>query len=248
MALHDWTRVPAGLFHDFHQSWSIRIKDALNSGLLPPGLSALVEQRAGAYEGDVLAIEQVAPAGRTGASTSTLERPQARIIQRSPSSGYAARANRIVVRHHLGRIVAVLEIVSPGNKESRGAVRDFVHKAVDLIRSGIHLMAVDLFPPSPRDPQGIHAAIWEEFGDDAFEFPAGKDRLVVSYQAGREKVAYVEPLAVGDALPEMPLFVSREYHVLVPLEATYTATWSACPEAVRSAVLTGILPEPDAEA
>lgn len=23
MPLHDWTRVPAGLFHDFHQSWSM---------------------------------------------------------------------------------------------------------------------------------------------------------------------------------------------------------------------------------
>ena len=31
MPIHDWTRVPSGLFHDFHQSWSIRIKDALNA-------------------------------------------------------------------------------------------------------------------------------------------------------------------------------------------------------------------------
>ena len=35
MPIHDWSRVPSGLFHDFHQSWSIRIKDALNSGRLP---------------------------------------------------------------------------------------------------------------------------------------------------------------------------------------------------------------------
>ena len=31
MPIHDWSRVPSGLFHDFHQSWSIRIKDALNA-------------------------------------------------------------------------------------------------------------------------------------------------------------------------------------------------------------------------
>jgi len=43
MPLHDWTRVPAGLFHDFHQSWSIRLKDALNAGRLPDGIVALVE-------------------------------------------------------------------------------------------------------------------------------------------------------------------------------------------------------------
>jgi hypothetical protein len=29
MRIRDWSRVPAGLFHDFHQSWSIGIKDAL---------------------------------------------------------------------------------------------------------------------------------------------------------------------------------------------------------------------------
>src|SRR5437868_1623008 len=57
MPIHDWTRVPSGLYHDFHQSWTIRIKDALNAGRLPQGLSALVEQRAGPREADVLTIE-----------------------------------------------------------------------------------------------------------------------------------------------------------------------------------------------
>ena len=57
MPLHDWSKVPAGLFHDSRQSWSIRIKDALNSGRLPKGVAALVEQRSGPRESDVLAIE-----------------------------------------------------------------------------------------------------------------------------------------------------------------------------------------------
>jgi hypothetical protein len=29
MPIHDWTRAQPGLFHEFHQSWSVRIKDAL---------------------------------------------------------------------------------------------------------------------------------------------------------------------------------------------------------------------------
>ena len=45
MAIHDWTRVYAGLFHDFHQSWTVRIKNALNSRLLPDGLYALIAER-----------------------------------------------------------------------------------------------------------------------------------------------------------------------------------------------------------
>ena len=53
-------RIPAGLFYDFHQTWSIQIKLALNGGILPKGLTALVEQRRGPRESDVLAIESLA--------------------------------------------------------------------------------------------------------------------------------------------------------------------------------------------
>jgi len=57
MPIHDWSRIPSGLFHDFHQTWSIQIKMALNAGILPKGISALVEQRSGPRESDVLALE-----------------------------------------------------------------------------------------------------------------------------------------------------------------------------------------------
>ena len=252
MPIHDWTRVPAGLFHDFHQTWSIHIKTALNAGILPRGLSALVEQRTGAVEPDVLAIETRARSRRAPADDSggllTLERPAATITYRTTKEIYAGRANRIAIKHHLGRTVAVLEILSPGNKDSRAAVRDFVDKTIDFLRARVHVGLVDLFPPTPRDPLGMHKLIWDEISDEPFAFPAGKDRLVASYETGAEKAAYVEPLAVGDVLPDMALFVAEGMHVKVPLERTYQTAWEACPEALREAVETGILPEPDAEA
>ncbi len=58
MPLHDWTRVNAGLFHHFHQGWCWAISSALNRGQLPDGYTALVEQRSGTKEADVLAIEE----------------------------------------------------------------------------------------------------------------------------------------------------------------------------------------------
>ena len=69
----------------------------------------------------------------------------------------------------------------------------------------VHLLVIDLFPPTKRDPFGVHRAIWDEFEDEdvLFEFPPGKDRILASYDAGREKAAYVEPIAVGDVLPEL---------------------------------------------
>jgi hypothetical protein len=250
MPIHDWTKVPAGLFHDFHQSWSIRIKDALNAGRLPRGVSALVEQRAGPKEPDVLAIESKTSArwrGESEGGVATLEEPVTRIVQRSSSYLYAQRANRIVVKHHLGRIIAVIEIVSPGNKDSRGALRHFAEKTADFIQAGIHVLVIDLFPPTRRDPHGIHKAIWDEFKEEDFVFPPGKDRILVSYEAGDDLRAFVEPVAVGDVLPEMPLFLSPGWHIKAPLELTYQATWEASPEELRTAVETGVLPEPEAE-
>lgn len=250
MPIHDWTRVPAGLFHHFHQDWSIELARELNRGRLPSGLSALVEQRAGPREADVLAIESVGdfgPRGVDGGGTATADPPATRIVRRTAKELYSRLANRIVVRHHLGRIVAVIEIVSPGNKSGRAAMREFVEKTVEFLLRDVHVLIVDLFPPTPRDPYGIHKAIWDEIQEEEFEFPEGKDRIVVSYEMGRQRVAYIEPVAVGDELPDMPLFLPRDLHVMTPLEATYRAAWEASPEALRVAVETGTVPESDVE-
>jgi hypothetical protein len=92
---------------------------------------------------------------------------------------------------------------------------------------------VDLIPPSVRDPQGIHKAIWDEITDEPFELPADKNLTTVAYSAGAVKVAYVEPVAVGDVLPDMPLFLEPGLHVPVALEVTYQATWNVFPEELR---------------
>jgi hypothetical protein len=240
MPIHDWTRVPAGLFHEFHQSWSVRIKDALNEGLLPQGFYALVEQRVGGPEPDVIAVETSRKkTPRTpGGGAAAAERPQARVVQalEPEAIGYARKANRITVRHQLGEVVAVIEIVSPGNKSGRAAVRDFVEKAMAFLRAGIHLLIVDLFPPGPRDPHGIHKAIWDEFREEPFELPPDQTRTVVGYDAGEPLTAYVETLGVGEALPTGPLFVGPGEHVKVPLEQTYLATWAVTPEPIRELV------------
>lgn len=250
MPLHDWSRIPSGLFHHFHQHWSIEITRTLNRGRLPKGLSALVEQRAGPKEPDDLTIEEYPtqqPPGASQVATTTIERPVARIIRRTTKQIYATRANRIVIRHHLGRIVAVIEIVSPGNKDSRAALRDFVEKTIDFLRKGIHVLIVDLFPPSTVDPYGMHKVIWDEILLEDFALPPGKDRILASYDARPEKVAFVETVGVGDELPDMPLMLIGDMFIKVPLESTYQTAWQLSPESYRHAVETGEIPDPGAE-
>jgi hypothetical protein len=250
MPIHDWTRVPSGLFHHFHQDWTIEIARALNRDLLPDGHSARVEQRSGPRESDVLTVEERGSKGRLPAHPGdvlTLGRPVTRMVYRTGRQIFASRANRILVKHHPGRTVSVIEVVSPGNKDSKLALDSLVAKTLSFLKKGIHVLIVDLFPPTPRDPLGIHKRIWDEFADEPFEFPSGKDRLVISIEADEEKVAYVEPVGVGDVLPNAALFLAPGVHIKVPLEPTYQATWNACSKALREAVETGILPEADEE-
>ena len=149
---------------------------------------------------------------------------------------YAARANLVTIRHRLGEVVAVIEIVSPGNKSSRIALQTLVTKAYELLSQGISLLVVDLFPPTPRDPQGIHKAIWDVLCDEPFELPPGKPLTVAAYTGTEPQFAYVEPVGVGDLLPSLPIFLDASTYVPAPLEATYQVTWEKRPAIVRELV------------
>jgi hypothetical protein len=160
--------------------------------------------------------------------------PKVRLTVRPEVDEYTARRRSLVIRHvSRHRIVALVEILSPGNKASRHGIRSFVSKAVSALTNHIHLLLVDLFPPGPRDPQGIHGAVWQELADAGHEQPPDKPLTLAAYSAGPIPVAYVEPVAVGDVLPDMPLFLTPEDYINAPLEATYRAAYSGVPRFYR---------------
>ncbi len=238
MPIHDWTRVDAGLFHAFHQRWISALSDALNTGGLPSDYFALAEQSIRRPIPDVLTLaagsdEYVSPQIGSPAVDVAVVPPKAKLIQESDLSLYARKADRLTVRHRHGRVVAVIEIVSPGNKASRSEFRAFVEKTADLIQQGVHVVVVDMFSPGKRDPGGIHTAIWSEFGDEAGEDPIDKALTVVSYRAGAVCTAYVEPVAVGEELPDIPLFLEESLYIPLPLERSYQASWAMFPEALK---------------
>jgi hypothetical protein len=92
---------------------------------------------------------------------------------------------------------------------------------------------LDIQPRGPRDPQGIHGAIWEEIADDSYRQPVDKPLTLVAYDAGPPKIAYVEPVAVGEVLLDMPLFLEPGQYVPVPLQQTYDAAWQRVPQRWR---------------
>jgi hypothetical protein len=252
MPIHDWVRVDAGIFHAFHHDWITEIARALNRGLLPAAYYALPEQIAGGLGPDVLTLRSPGGNGSPplagppgGGVALAVAPPQVRIRMRADANRYAAKAKAVVVRHvSKHQVVAMVEIISPGNKNNQNGLDTFVRKAHEALSAGIHLLLVDLFPPGPRDPQGVHRAVW---GDDCgpdYALPADRPLTCVSYIGGAAAEAFVELVAVGERLPDMPLFLTPDVYVPVPLEATYQAAWEGMPAYWRD-VLTGA-PQPPA--
>jgi hypothetical protein len=138
--------------------------------------------------------------------------------------------------------VAVLEVVSPANKDRPSNVRELVDKVVQLLENDIHALVIDLLPPSRYDPQGLHGAIWSYFDPAGYQPPAGEPLTLASYRwDGSEPEAYVEPVAVGRPLVDMPLFLDRERYVNVPLERTYLEAFQGTPDYWRD-ILEGKAP------
>jgi hypothetical protein len=213
----------------------IALRDALNAGRLPDGYFAMAEQIVGRPEADVVALETDSDSGLSsdGGGLATEVRPRTTFVLAAEEERYARKASHLAIHHGLGRVVAIIEIVSPGNKNSRHALRSFVDKAAGLIHEGVNLLVVDLFPPGPRDPQGIHPLVWDEISEQPFELPLGKPLTLAAYQSAPTKTAFVEPVGVGDRLPEMPLFLRDDWHVQTPLEETYQAAWDVLPLPIK---------------
>lgn len=237
MPIHDWTRVSPGTWHDFHHAWTNELRNALNAGLLPPEYYAQSEQVVGSMGPDVLALQEAGPpsngtpaayppAGSAGGVAVATAPPRVRHYEEAEMTDYVLKRRTVVVRHNTGdRVIALLELVSPGNKASQGALDTFVEKARECLYRGYHLLVVDLFPPGPRDPKGLHFAIWRGFSETAIELTADDPLALFAYSAGPSKRAYLEPTQVGRTLADMPLFLTPDTYVDVPLEDTYQAAF-----------------------
>jgi hypothetical protein len=254
MPIHDWTRVEAATFHDFHCSWTVHLKDALNQGRLPAGYYAQAEQHVGRKVADVLALhvsdpEQLPslpePSGHQAVAVAEAPPLVDRTLALSPSP--TRRRRTLTIRHTTGhRIVALIEIVSRANKASETAMAEFVQEVDAALRAGIHVVVLDILPAGRYDPLGMHGAIVEEVSttDEEDELPEGQPLVFASYAADVMPTAYVKYAAVGDPVPPMPLFLTTDRYVELPLESSYRAAYAGVPEFWRD-VLEGRRPAPE---
>jgi hypothetical protein len=236
MPIHDWTRVSDAAYHGFVLDWTVKLSRRLNGGALPASYFAMTE-----------AIDL-----RPTAGFCDLPEPDRAVVHRGDEDGllhvsehpprtafrmadermhYACRV--VTVRDDLHQPAAAVMFVTRQDHQTAYRQEAIARLAVGAITRGIHLLIVDLFPPNPRSPQGIHKVIWDRIADESFTLPPDKPLTLAAYAAGTEMTAYVEPVAVGDRLSDMPVFLTAERYVPCPLEETYQQTWDAFPAPLR---------------
>ncbi len=251
MPVHDWTLVEAGIFHDFHNAWVTELRNALNGGLLPEGFYALTEQHAGRFVADVLTLHgsrtngSPPPLPPSSGGLALAEAPPQVRRKLTGSETYRQRRRTLSIRHVTRhRLIALVEIVSPANKDRQEHVEEFVAKVLEALELGVHVMLLDLFLPGRHDPRGMHGVVWNEFDDASYDLPVTESLTVASYAAGPPVEAYLEHLAFGGTLPDMPLFLHSDRYIQLPLEATYQAAYRGVPLIWRD-VLEGRQPPGD---
>ena len=252
MPLHDWTRVTPNDFHDLHVSWIAAIRTRLNTGLLPAGYYAMAEHVVPPFAPDVLTLntagrdgppppwpgDEAGGDGGGGGGVAVATEVEVTLIA-EPRRWSQPPQRRVAVRHVEGRrLVAVIELVSPGNKAKAAEVRGFTAKATALLANGIHLSIVDVFPNPPRLPRGFGGAVWRAIRRAEADYTPKHSRTHSAFaaQGGGGCLAQFLSSEVGAALPALPLYLTARRCVLLPLEETYRTAWAGYPEVLRPAL------------
>jgi hypothetical protein len=122
------------------------------------------------------------------------------------------------------RLAAVVELISPANKDRPDRRRAFAAKCVAYLQRGVGLINVDIVTESRAN---LHNDVLELLGHAPAAMPADVHLYAAAYHPTRRGDAnlldlWPEPLTVGQPLPLLPLALRGAFRVPVDLEATYT--------------------------
>jgi hypothetical protein len=214
----------------FHHAWATFIAQQLNQETLPPDYFAESEISLGPeLEIEVATLEQTSPDGGAKAGGTAVWSPARPRITAEVAfahlDGYEVR-----VYQDLGgaALRAAIELVSPANKDRPGSRRTFAAKCAGYLRHGIGVVIVDVVPARTAN---LHAELFDvlEAKGRRGAWASPTDLYAVAYRAVTVRKhprleAWPEPLALGAALPVMPLWLALDLCVPVRLEDSYIAT------------------------
>jgi hypothetical protein len=125
------------------------------------------------------------------------------------------------------RLVAAVEIVSPANKDRPEHRRAFVAKCAALLQARVGIAIVDLVTNRSANLYGeLMDFLGQEdpsLADGPPDLYAVACRLTREGEAGRLET-WSHPLAIGRALPTLPLWLASDLAVPLELEPSYEET------------------------
>jgi len=242
MPLRDHFRPPLDRkrsWDELHGAWPTVIVMALNK-TLPARYVAAPQIHLGAYfEIDVASFEEESPVvlasgggeGEDSIATAVWAPPRPTLEVSTELPDQDEYEVRVYDTERERRLVAAVELVSPGNKDRPESRRAFVAKCAALLRHHVSVAVVDVVttrqfnlygellefigqadPALAHEPAPLYAAAcrWRRLG----ESPRLQPRL--------QTWAYT--LAIGQPLPTLPLWLADNLAVPLELEASYEET------------------------
>lgn len=226
---------------ELHGQWPAMIVLALNPRL-PPRFVAVPHVHLGtSIEVDVASLEESASvggegrpsgegAGEGGVATAPWAPPRPTFEAATAVPGEDEYEVRVYDTWRQRRLVAAVEFVSPSNKDRPETRRTFVAKCASQLRQQVSVAIVDLVTTRHFN---LYGELVELIGQADPWLAGGAPGLYAAacrWAQDREQWrfrAWAHELALGQALPTLPLWLTDDLAVPLDLEATYEQTCRA---------------------
>ena len=221
---------PRRSWESFHSRWANSLADQLND-VLPQRYFAQVHLHLGSQvEADVAEFELSSSDIRFGEEYGG--GAPAAVERWAPPAAFLTMPAlfpddlEVHVRDNLddARLVAVIELVSPRNKDRPEARRAFAAKSAAYLQRGVGLVVLDVVTGGHFN---LHDALVQLLGvDSLFLMPADSWLYAASYRpvsrAGQDVIdVWPIALAVGEPLPRLPLALRSSHAIQLDLDAAY---------------------------
>jgi len=241
MPLYDLTQLQFqgddSIYHHFHASWLISIADYLNQIFSEEsGFEAIFEKKATPIEADIVTIDTLEEelSDRMLKGFDPLELPLPEVSFVNPV--FPEEGKDITIRTPSGKIISIIELTSPGNKNSSGKVSNYVANALSYLRKGINYLIIDTLPPT-NFIDTFHNLIAELLEGEILRPPKENPFYAISYRVLLSFDLIIETyptwFGLGETLPTVPLFLIDELRIGVDLEATFMGAFKRLPPRYR---------------
>jgi hypothetical protein len=233
MALLDHFHAPLFPRHrweSFHSRWANAIADYLDQQLPPRYFAEVQTHLSTRVEADVAEMERAPESeqlGRNGPGGGVAVQPWA-----PPVATFVLPAVfpddlevHVIDSRDDARLVAAVELVSPGNKDRDETRLAFAAKLATYLQQGIGLVTVDVVTTRLTN---MHNELIELLRlDPQFRMADESSLSAVAYRpARRQEMSQIDvwpaPLTLGEQLPLLPLGLKGGPTVPLDLEATYS--------------------------